>query len=281
MDDTPTIPDTSADTWTPHLGGERVVEGIHYGWLMKDHIARYDHVAHICRGRRVLDVATGTGYGANILRRNGAASVVAVDREQAALDYAAGRYGTNGLEWVNGDAYDLPFDNEFDVVISFETIEHLKEPERFVEQCTKAVASDGVCVISTPENVGGPFVSEYHELEFNRTEFRELLERHFGSVRLFGQRRELALPIRILDGLPDRYWNSIVDGGRGSHRLYTLMDRINKAPNVALARIVGLGEPWRERIRPLDEPIRHSILLKDHYYVMIGVCRPMKAARQT
>lgn len=270
--------DTSPDTWTPHLGGERVVEGIHYGWLMKDHLARYDYVSRLCRGRRVLDVATGSGYGANILRQNGAASVVAVDREQAALDYAADRYGTDGLEWLHGDAYDLPFDHEFDVVISFETIEHLKEPERFVEQCKQAVRSDGVYVVSTPENVGGPFVSEYHELEFNRTEFRELLDRHFDSVELLGQRREVALPIKVLDGFPDRYWQSIVDRGRGSHRLYTVMDRINKAPNVALARIAGMGETWRERILPLDEPIRHSFLLTDHYYVMLGICRLMTSA---
>jgi hypothetical protein len=55
------------EEWEPHLGGERVVEGIHYGWLMKDHLARYHFAAQYCRGMRVLDVATGTGYGANIL----------------------------------------------------------------------------------------------------------------------------------------------------------------------------------------------------------------------
>ena len=274
MDDSPSDAQIS-QKWTPHLGGERVVEGIHYGWLMKDHVARYEFASPLCRGRRVLDVATGTGYGASILRRNGAAAVVAVDREQAALDYAANRYGSDGLEWINADAYDLPFEDEFDVVVSFETIEHLKDPERFVEQCKKAMTPDGTYVVSTPENVGGPFVSEYHELEFNRVEFRELLERHFASVTLLGQRREVALPIRPLGRLPDRYWDSMRDRGHWSHwrhRLYTVMDRVNKAPNYALASTAGMRDAWRARILPIDEPMRHSFLLKDQYYVMIAIC---------
>src|SRR5207244_3069057 len=78
-------PPLTDEKWTPNLGGERVVEDIHYGWLMKDHLARYHFAAPYCADKRVLDVATGTGYGANILRKQGAAEVVAVDREQAAL----------------------------------------------------------------------------------------------------------------------------------------------------------------------------------------------------
>lgn len=263
----------SAEQFEANLGGERVVEGVHYGWLMRDHIARYEFVSSYCRGKRVLDVATGTGYGANILRRNGAAEVVAVDREQGALDYAAERYGTDGLSWMNRDAYDLQFHQEFDVVVSFETIEHLKEPERFVVQCKQAVKSDGLFAVSTPENVGGPFVSQYHELEFNRAEFRELLERHFAHLEMFGQRRELAMPIRILGGYPNRYWHWMLEHDKGSHRLYTVMDRMNKAPNMALARLRGCGESWRERILPLDDPIQKSMFLKDHYYVMLALCR--------
>lgn len=263
----------AAEQFEANLGGERVVEGVHYGWLMKDHIARYEFVSSYCRGKRVLDVATGTGYGANILRRNGAAEVVAVDREQGALDYAADRYGTDGLIWMNRDAYDLQFREEFDVVVSFETIEHLKEPEKFVVQCKRAVKRDGLFVVSTPENVGGPFVSRYHELEFNRAEFRELLERHFPHVELFGQRRELALPIRVLGGFPSRYFQWMLAHDKGSHRLYTLMDRMNKAPNMVLARLRGYGESWRERILPLEDPLQTSIFLKDHYYVMMAFCR--------
>lgn len=268
-----TVPMSSEEEgWEPNLGGERVVEGIHYGWLMKDHLARYNFASKYTRGKRILDVATGTGYGANILRKNGAREVVAVDREQGALDYATKRYGTDGLTWMNGDAYALPFDKEFDVVVSFETIEHLKEPERFVEQCKKSIKPGGLYVVSTPENVGGPFCSEFHELEFSREEFRTLLEKHFPSVKLYGQRRELENVIKPLFSLPQKYWDSQIRNGRGSHKLFTVMDRINKAPNHLLAWAAGLGESFRERILPIDDPIKMSPLLKSHYFAMIGIC---------
>jgi hypothetical protein len=57
------------------------------------------------------------------------------------------------------------------------------------------------------------------------------------------------------------------------HTLFTILDRINKAPNYLLAWASGLGESYRERIRPIDEPLRESPLLKPHYYAMIAICR--------
>jgi 2-polyprenyl-3-methyl-5-hydroxy-6-metoxy-1,4-benzoquinol methylase len=263
----------SAPAWTPSLGGERVVEGIHYGWLMRDHIARYHFAAKYCQRKRVLDVATGTGYGAHILRTRGANEVVAVDREQEALAYASSRYGSDGLRWVDSDAYALPFDSEFDIVVSFETIEHLKEPERFVRECRRVVKPGGTFLVSTPLNVGGPYVSDYHELEFTRREFEALLGRYFSTVHLFGQRRELRTPVRLLGEWPDRYWRSHIQHGRGNHRLFTWMDRLNKAPNAALAWMWGLGDSFRAQIREIDEPLRGSSLLCPNYYVMLAVCR--------
>jgi SAM-dependent methyltransferase len=262
-----------SEAWSPGLGGERVVEDVHYGWLMRDHLARYHFAARYCQRKRVLDVATGTGYGAHILREEGAREVVAVDREQAALDYAAVRYGTDGLRWVSADAYALPFAAEFDVVVSFETIEHLKDPEQFVRECRRTIKPGGTFLVSTPLNVGGPFVSDYHELEFTRTEFQALLERHFSQVHLFGQRRELSMRIKPLGDIPMRYWTAKIQHGRGNHNFFTLIDRINKAPSMLVSRLMGLGESYRAEIRPIDEPVRQSSFLSPNYYVMIGVCR--------
>lgn len=266
------------DPDAPGLGGERVVEGLHYGWLMRDHLDRYHFAARWCRDRRVLDVATGTGYGANILRRTGAAEVVAVDREADALAYARNRYGEDGLSWVEADAYRLPFEAEFDVVVTFETIEHLKEPERFIEECKRVLKPDGVLLVSTPLNTGGPFVSDYHELEFSLGEFRRLLGGHFSSVEIMGQRRDMRMPFRLLGWVADWYWETTVKHGRGSHRLFTVIDRLNKLPNYLLAAMLGMNEEYRRQIRPIDEPARQSLLLKPNYFVMIGICTDSPAS---
>jgi ubiquinone/menaquinone biosynthesis C-methylase UbiE len=261
-------PESSSD-----LADERVIEGLHYGWLMRDHLARYHCAAPYCRGKRVLDVATGTGYGANILRKEGAAEVVAVDRERRALDYGAKRYGTDGLRWVQADAYAVPFGSEFDVVVSFETIEHLKEPEKFVVECKRLVKPGGLFLVSTPLSVGGPMCSEFHEREFSREEFESLLGRHFPRFELFGQRRELSMMLKPLGDMPGKYYESYVQRGRGSHGLFTLLDRVNKAPNLLAAWAMGLGDGYRRKIRPIDEPTRKSALLKAHYFVMLAVCQ--------
>lgn len=264
---------TLHDEWSPGGGGERVTEGVDYGWQMRDHMARYHLAGPRCRAKRVLDVATGTGYGAAILRSYGAREVVAVDRSEDALSYARKRYGSQVIRWTNGDAYALDFDAEFDVVVSYETIEHLKDPERFVIECRRVLKPGGMYIVSTPVNLGGPFCSVHHELEFSPTEFKELLGRHFPDIEMLGQRRELLPVAAPLGRLPERYRDEQIMRGRGSPALFKLMDRINKVPSHVLAWASGSPEPVRSRIGPLDEPLRQSWLLKPHYTVMIALCR--------
>jgi ubiquinone/menaquinone biosynthesis C-methylase UbiE len=261
------------EKWIPGHGGERMVDGVDYGWQMRDHLERYRFASPYCRAKRVLDVATGSGYGAEVLRKHGASVVVAVDRNADALDYAKQRYGSDGLRWTQGDAYALPFESEFDVVVSYETIEHLKEPERFVIECKRVLRPGGLYIVSTPLNVGGPFVSRHHELEFSLREFEELLGRHFSNIAMFGQRRELVPRVRPFGDIPGRYMESHIMQGRGNVTLFKLADRLNKVPNLVLLWASGWTEAVRSQIRPMYEKIRLSPLVKPHYASMIAVCR--------
>jgi SAM-dependent methyltransferase len=146
---------------------------------LQEHLARYRFAREHVRGR-VLDVACGTGYGTRLL------GAVGVDRSMEALRYAR-RYPA---PYVAADGGRLPFGRRFDAVVSFETIEHLSDPERFVAECARVLKPGGVFLVSTPNReLWSPRspkpLQRHHVREFNRREFLEVL-RPF-KVQLFGQ----------------------------------------------------------------------------------------------
>lgn len=264
---------SARERWTPTLGAERVVEGVHYGWIMRDHFARYAFALDYCQDKTVLDIATGTGYGANRLRAGGTGRVVAVDCNHDALSYARARYGTDGIAWLEADAHHLPFKQGFDVVISFETIEHLTDAPRFLAEVRRVLRPEGVFLVSTPLNTGGGYVSPHHEQEYSRTEFRSLLEAQFDTVTLYGQSRVLQDRIRLAGRLPDKVGKLSSVNWRLGMNLARMFSAINKIPNVFLAWLAGYGDKFRSGIHPIDAPRPQSPWLSEDYFIMIGVCQ--------
>ncbi len=135
----------------------------------KEHIARYRWAAKRVRASRVLDVACGTGYGAGLLREGGAQCVVSVECSADALRFGASRYG---LQAVRADAHCLPFGEScYDVVVCFETIEHLAKPELFLSEVNRILRQNGALFISTPNAHRSNGDNPYHIREFT---FEEL-----------------------------------------------------------------------------------------------------------
>ena len=94
------------------------------------HLNRYAMARPYVAGKRVLDVASGEGYGSFLLRRWGAESVEGIDVDEQTLETATRLFGGDGVHYQCHTAEQLPFeDHTFDVVCSFETIEHLDHPE--------------------------------------------------------------------------------------------------------------------------------------------------------
>ena len=146
---------------------------------LKEHLGRYRFAKERVRGR-VLDVACGTGYGTKML------GAIGVDRSRGALKYAADRYPA---WYVAADAGRLPFGRIFDTLVSFETIEHVPDPERFVSECARVLRRGGSFIVSTPNReLWSPRsprpCQRHHVREFNRREFLEVL-RPF-KVQLMG-----------------------------------------------------------------------------------------------
>lgn len=180
----------------------------------QQHVNRYVFASSFAKGKIVLDVACGVGYGSSHLVRKGANVVVGGDISEDNLNYAKGHYEREGLHFVQMDATTLPFpDGYFDVIVSFETIEHLRDYRRFLSECNRILKKGGVFVCSTPNVKRFPFQSaekpvyHFHVREFHVEQFQALIEEYFTDVTLFHQAstlRGFIIPLvgRLLSAVP-------------------------------------------------------------------------------
>jgi ubiquinone/menaquinone biosynthesis C-methylase UbiE len=181
---------------TPHLEetGERMVPEVSGGFTFWEHVYRYAFACRFVGGKRVLDIACGEGYGGAALHQAGAASVVGVDISEEVCLHARERYGIDARQ---GSAENIPVaDGSVDAVVSFETIEHVPNPLRFLEECARVLTPGGRLIISTPNKdvYSGPGTSPnpYHCSEMTEGEFVSALRSKLGSVRLYTQRARTA-----------------------------------------------------------------------------------------
>ncbi len=154
-------------------------------------LARYHFALAYVRDKKVLDVGCGARRGPLILSE-AARDVVGSDISSEAIAYCARRWPSPRVRYAVSDATALDFvDNVFDVVTSFEVLEHVKDQERLVAELRRVLKSDGVCVLSTPNtrvmSPGGVFTNPDHTKEFSVDELKIFLSRFFSRVELYGQ----------------------------------------------------------------------------------------------
>jgi 2-polyprenyl-3-methyl-5-hydroxy-6-metoxy-1,4-benzoquinol methylase len=174
----------------PFYTGERIVPVLTPNTVFQEHEQRYNFAADFVRGKTVLDVASGSGLGSDFLLRSGALKVIGVDIDGAAVEYASERYPR--ITFLHGDAsqsISLP-ENSVDVVVSFETIEHLSNQEKFLSECRRVLKPDGIFICSTPNYQLGKWgpPNEFHVKELEAREFMNLVKSYFHqNARLFSQ----------------------------------------------------------------------------------------------
>jgi SAM-dependent methyltransferase len=171
--------------------GERMTSDA-VGQIEYEHIHRYLFARQLVRDRAVVDVASGEGYGGALLAQT-ARRVIGVEIAEEAVRHAALSYRRSNLSFIRGDARDLPLENlSVDVAVSFETIEHLVEQEKFVRELRRVVRPDGFVVISSPDrDIYSPIdgqVNPFHCKELTQKEFVALLKEHFAYCYLYMQR---------------------------------------------------------------------------------------------
>ncbi|MFL6727942.1 MAG: class I SAM-dependent methyltransferase [Sphingomicrobium sp.] len=161
------------------------------------HIERYDFAANFVDAGRVLDCACGVGYGSERLSRAGGGSqfVTGVDIDPAAVEYARLHYQSERVEFVCADG--ARFDGEpFDTIVSFETIEHVPDPESLIDNLARLLKPGGTLIASVPVTPSVD-VNPYHLHDFTQSSFRRMLEkRGFIELDSFLQRQPYR-PLKI------------------------------------------------------------------------------------
>ena len=162
------------------------------GAIWYEHWHRYCAVAGLARGRRVLDAACGEGYGSALLARD-ATSVIGVDVGAEAIAHARSRYSLPNLTYVRASVAALPLPPAcVDLVVSFETIEHLAEQREMLAEFRRVLAPDGALVLSSPNppvyNEDGDVANEFHVRELDRGELAALLDPGFPHQAWYAQR---------------------------------------------------------------------------------------------
>lgn len=210
MNETPALPFTG-ERFTPECVRE----------IWYEHWHRYAFARSLARGKRVLDAACGEGYGSAVLAAE-ATAVTGVDIDAQAIAHAQARYsGHANLRFLRSDVTALPFpDNAFDLVVSFETLEHLAQQERLLAEFARVLAADGVLVLSSPDkhtysDLTG-FRNEFHVRELYRDELVALLAPHFAHRRLFGQKLLFQSAIWSLDAAAQGHEAHVASAGGAS-----------------------------------------------------------------
>lgn len=184
---------SSTDTAILPFTGERFTpECVREIWY--EHMHRYAYASAFCRGKRVLDAACGEGYGSALLAQAGA-DVLGLDVDAAAVEHARLRYQEiPQLHFLQQDvtALDELPTARFDVIVSFETLEHVHEQERMLAGFRRLLKPDGVLLISSPDKHVytdlRDYHNEFHVRELYRDEFEGLLNAHFAHTRIYGQK---------------------------------------------------------------------------------------------
>jgi SAM-dependent methyltransferase len=171
-----------------HLTGERTLPDVpEENYWFQRHLVVYEWIANRIHGRRVVDLASGEGYGAAVLART-AKSVVGVDANPDAFDHAVAKYKTVTFERTMVELWR----GDVDCVVFLQTIEHIQDPDAMMRHIADLIRPDGVAYVSTPnvltlapkgaERSGNP----WHVREYRPAEYRSLCRRHFSRVDLLG-----------------------------------------------------------------------------------------------
>ena len=177
--------------------GERLI--INQNWLpetIMEHLHRYQFAREQVREHDVvLDAACGTGYGSGILAEK-AGKVYGIDISEDAVQYASERYSAENISFQTMSVEKLEFpDNFFDVVVSFETIEHVEHEiqKKFLAEIKRCLKPKGILIMSMPNDdlyrflSGDQYDNPFHVADLTQEGFKKILREQFRHIAFYYQ----------------------------------------------------------------------------------------------
>ena len=205
------------------LTGERTLPDVpEENYWYQRHVAVYEWIAARSAALRVADLASGEGYGSELLARS-AGEVVGVDANPQAFEHARRRYPRPNLRFELGLVEE--FSEPCDAIVFLQTIEHVREPQRLLARFAELAP---LSYVSTPNRLtlappGAPKSDNpWHLREYTIAEYQELLAPCFSRVEVLGlfhagklRAHEVALRLgwdRVHPalGLTDRFYSRFV-----------------------------------------------------------------------
>lgn len=185
-----------------HFNGERILFGASSKRMEDDHVERYRYSARYCYGKRVLDIACGTGYGSHMISAAGAEEVLGLDISKEAVHFAKNNYSNKNLNFLYGDIQcELDINFTPDLITCFETIEHVNDWKSAIKSLAK-VTNGRACTLlmSSPNRkISSPSAIRLEDTPRNKFHVREFLIHElveelqssgFKVVDVFGQRHQ-------------------------------------------------------------------------------------------
>jgi len=162
------------------------------GRIAAEHLVRYAFASSFVKNKKILDVASGEGYGSAIMAQT-ASSVIGVDIAEDAVIFAKHKYDlVKNVEFKVGDVTSLEFSaGSFDVITCFETIEHVDDPLEAIREISRVLTKNGLLIVSTPNkkkySARYKYENPYHKKELEFDEFCNAFSNAFKNVSFYGQ----------------------------------------------------------------------------------------------
>lgn len=253
---------------------ERVIPGVSSNFMLKEALSRYEFAAKfIKKDYFILDLGCGTGYGTHYLAKM-AKKTVGVDINPEAIRFARKNYLHKNLKYKIADINSIKESGKYDLIVSFEVIEHLKNPASFVSGVYRMLKKEGIFILSTPNaevvSPNGGVASPYHEKEFKYQELSLLLRKKFkDDVEILGQKKSAKA---------DESWKDFLKSQDKRQKLVqsdrlSIRKLIPRSLKEFLWKYAGnfFGRRTQENVETSDFPIDKKSVRLSYYF--IAICR--------